>query len=335
MPYWDDLRTDGTDVGIFTDVSGPSGSRVLNIEWRACIRTSPLPCSSVDTNFELRLYENEDRFDVIYGSMLQDGDGATIGVQRATGVSYTQFSCNSASLSEGLQLIFRPLLCGEATSTPTATPTDTPAAGTLIGHVTWQGIPQNNTRSVLPLTLTLKLGTTEVNYPQQTTDASGFFTVNVGSLPAGIYDWRVQAPDGPGGGNTGPAFVSNCGTVPIALPRWHVGTLKRSITDIPTFQRFTVPTYNLEVGLMKGGDANNDNLITALDFGILRNEFGFGGVRRPDFDNSGVVNTQDFNILKANFGQSGCPSILSPGGGGGSVEAPRGGSKSPAKSKEN
>jgi hypothetical protein len=332
LPYWDDLRTDGMNAGIFTDVSGPSGSRVLNIEWRSCIRASSLPCTGVDTNFELRLYENQDRFDVIYGPMLENGGGATVGVQRATGVSYTQYSCDTASLSDGLQLIFRPLLCGEATSTPTATPTGTPQAGTIVGHVTWQGIPQNNSRSALPITLTLKLGTTEVNYPAQTTDASGFFTANVGGLTPGTYGWRVQSPDGPSGGNTGPGFLANCGALPIGL---QIEDYKLKITEEQSSIFNFQPSIQFEGGLMKGGDANNDNLITAQDFNILKSEFGLGGVRRSDFDNSGVVNAQDFNILKGNFGQSGCAAILSRVDMGGSLEAPLGGLLPPARGKEN
>ncbi len=183
------------------------------------------------------------------------------------------------------------------TSTPTATFTETPtstptvAAGNLVGHVTWQGIPQNNARSILPITLTLKLtNTIEVNFPQQNTDASGFFTVSVAGLPNGTYNWRVQAPDGTSGGNTGPGFISNCGSVTLA----------------------GAPQTNAEMGTMKGGDANNDNLINASDFNILKADFGHAGLDRADFDNSAVVNASDFNILKANFGQSGCARILGP-----------------------
>src|SRR5438874_777913 len=61
-------------------------------------------------------------------------------------------------------------------STPTAIATSTPASPALVGHVTWQGRPaQPNALHQLPITLTLKSAITEVNYPVQTTDASGFF----------------------------------------------------------------------------------------------------------------------------------------------------------------
>src|SRR5262249_4891999 len=87
-----------------------------------------------------------------------------------------------------------------ATNTPTFTPlstaTDTPTPqAILVGHVTWQGRPsQPNPLQQVPITLTLKQGTTEVNYPAQATDAFGFFTVSVASMPGGLYNWRVKDP---------------------------------------------------------------------------------------------------------------------------------------------
>ena len=66
-------------------------------------------------------------------------------------------------------------------------------ASVLVGHVTWQSRPaEPDARQQVPITLTLKLGATEVNYPSQTTDASGFFTISVDGLANGMYDWRVK-----------------------------------------------------------------------------------------------------------------------------------------------
>src|SRR5439155_3578894 len=65
----------------------------------------------------------------------------------------------------------------------------------ITGHVTWQGRPaQPNALQQLPITLTVKMGTTEVNYPTQTTGASGNFTVPVGTLANGTYNWRAKGP---------------------------------------------------------------------------------------------------------------------------------------------
>src|SRR5437868_1964684 len=75
----------------------------------------------------------------------------------------------------------------------------------LVGHVTWQTIPQPNSRSVQPITITLTMGPTEINYPAQSTDVSGFFTVPVSGLANGIYNWRAK----------GPKYLANIGTVTL------------------------------------------------------------------------------------------------------------------------
>lgn len=165
-----------------------------------------------------------------------------------------------------------------ATSTPTITPTPR-----LVGHVIWQGPPaQPNARQQLPVTLTLKLGGTEVNYPVQNTDATGFFTVSVNGLSSGQYNWRTK----------GPRYLANSGLVMLSGET----------------------IVNLEMGLMRSGDATDDNVVNSSDFIILKNSFGrslgdLGYDGRADFNNDNVVNTQDFNLLKINFGQGGAAPI--------------------------
>jgi hypothetical protein len=64
FPAWTDLVTDTPGAGIFTSISGTAPHRVFNIEWRAnYFGTSDL------VNCELRLYEGQTRFDIIYGEM--------------------------------------------------------------------------------------------------------------------------------------------------------------------------------------------------------------------------------------------------------------------------
>jgi len=172
------------------------------------------------------------------------------------------------------------------TPTPTATYTGTPAATAtptsvafLVGHVTWQGRPaQPDPLQQLPVTLTLKSGSTEVNYPSQNTDAGGNFTVTVSGLAPGPYNWRVK----------GPKYLANAGAV--ALP----GS----------------GTTSAEMGLMRAGDANNDNVVNISDFNILKSAVGqvCGNPSyddRADFNGDCVVNVTDFNLLRNNFGQSG------------------------------
>jgi hypothetical protein len=176
------------------------------------------------------------------------------------------------------------------TRTPTLTPTNTivPATPILDGHVNWQGPPaQPNDLQQLPITLTLKMGTTERNYPSQNTNANGHFTSAVTSLPNGTYLWRVK----------GPKYLANCGTVVLT------GAL--------------ITTQ--EMGLMRVGDCDNNNVINVQDFNILKNTFGQaigdpGYDDRANFNGDGAVNVVDFNLQRPNFGTAGCSAILSPPG---------------------
>ena len=86
FPYWDDLRTDdnsgctgypGDTCGIYTSLSGTAPNRIFNIEWRAVYMDHP----DQKANFELRLYEGQNRFDVIYGVLEEGNSSATAGVQ--------------------------------------------------------------------------------------------------------------------------------------------------------------------------------------------------------------------------------------------------------------
>ncbi len=168
------------------------------------------------------------------------------------------------------------------TATPTYTFTPTPAA-VLVGHVNWQGPPaQPDSRQQQPITLTLKLGATELNYPSQNTDSSGSFTVSVNSLAAGTYDWRVK----------GVKYLANSGSVALA----------------------GAPATQVEMSQMKVGDANNDNVVNIGDFSIMKGTFGkscgdAGYDDRAEFNGDCAVNISDFNLLKLNFGQGGVPPI--------------------------
>jgi hypothetical protein len=184
-------------------------------------------------------------------------------------------------------------LTGTPTNTPINTPTNTPSATPtgvvqLVGHVTWQGPPaQPNVRQQLPITLTLRLGSSaDLNFTGLTTDASGFFTVTLIGQPAGTYAWRAK----------GPKYLANCGTVPIP------------------YSTFT--TIQQEMGTMRAGDVDgtHNNVVNATDFNVLKGVFGQASTV-GDLNNDGVTNSTDFNLLKGNFGQAGCNPILGPSAG--------------------
>ena len=95
--------------GIFTSVSGTAPNRIFNIEWR----TQYLPGSGT-ANYELRLYEGQSRFDVIYGTVTNGNTSATAGVQK-NDTAFDQYFCNGSGSR---------LLAGKATSCKAARTAD-------------------------------------------------------------------------------------------------------------------------------------------------------------------------------------------------------------------
>ncbi|MGQ0739750.1 MAG: proprotein convertase P-domain-containing protein [Bacteroidota bacterium] len=133
MPFWEDCifnRNLATD-GIFTSTSGVAPNRIFNIEWRGQLFSTV----GSTVNFEARLFEGQQRVDFIYATNTGNGVGASIGVQRevAPTTFFTQFSCNTASLSSGLRISFvippavapcvMPPALNFTQNTPTAIPT--------------------------------------------------------------------------------------------------------------------------------------------------------------------------------------------------------------------
>jgi Dockerin type I domain len=151
----------------------------------------------------------------------------------------------------------------------------------LVGHVTWQGRPaQPSTLQQLPVTLTLKSGSTEVNYPAQSTNQGGQFTASLSTLPGGTYNWRAK----------GPKYLARGGTVSLN------GSTSTSV----------------EIGQMRTGDADDNNMVNAVDFIVLRAAFGKsqgepGYDDRADFTGDNRVDIIDFVLLKINFGTGGAP----------------------------
>ena len=59
-------------------MSGTAPNRIFNIEWPPFTSLSPTEMA----NLEMRLYEGQKRFDVIYGKEARGNTRATAGVQR-------------------------------------------------------------------------------------------------------------------------------------------------------------------------------------------------------------------------------------------------------------
>ena len=129
LPLWDDLYTGDTasGQGIFTSISGSAPNRIFNIEWRAqacCLSGAPT------LDFEIRLYEGQQRVDLVYGVLNGNGSSATVGIQN--GNIANQFECNSGGLSSGLMLTYQIFACtdGGGQCPPVASYTGTPMTGT-------------------------------------------------------------------------------------------------------------------------------------------------------------------------------------------------------------
>src|SRR5437868_2891773 len=94
-PYWDDLYLVNSGFGIFTSVSGTAPNRIFNIEWR-----SQYFPGNGSANFELRLYEGQTRFDVIYGTVTNGNTSGAAGASDGTNF----YAAGGYSVSSGQTL---------------------------------------------------------------------------------------------------------------------------------------------------------------------------------------------------------------------------------------
>src|SRR5438874_11558541 len=110
----------------------------------------------------------------------------------------------------------------------------------------------------------------------------GFFTVTVGSQ-SGSYSWRVKsAQPNPTPAANNPGWLASSGSLTLAGGGG---------------------TTQAEMGLQRAGDADNSNIVDAVDFIVLRNTFGkssgqVGYDGRADFSGDGMVSVYDFPWLK-------------------------------------
>ena len=106
-------------------------NRIFNIEYRTSYYNT-----NTMLNYEVRLYEGQTAFDVIYGTIAPIGaanDSAlTVGVQKNTTV-FTSVGCDSTGgqappVSSGQLYHYTLAGCPSPTATPATTPTATPTA---------------------------------------------------------------------------------------------------------------------------------------------------------------------------------------------------------------
>jgi hypothetical protein len=144
-PYWDDLYTLNAGYGIYTSISGTMPNRIFNIEWRA----QYYPGSGT-ANFELRLYEGQTRFDVIYGSVTGGIASATAGVQK-NDTTFDQYFCNgSGGTASGGQSYTLQACTPSPTPTATATATAAPTATATATATPTPTVPPTPTAAPTP-----------------------------------------------------------------------------------------------------------------------------------------------------------------------------------------
>jgi hypothetical protein len=180
-----------------------------------------------------------------------------------------------------------PTYTATPTGTPTYTATSTPLVNlSLIGHVTIAGRPDPPS-PLQSVTVTLELrplgGGPLLSYTS-TTDNYGYITVTTDLLPGlvpGSYNWRIK----------------NAQTLALS------GSAN-----------LTAGVNQVEMGVFKEGDADNNNCVGTVDFNIMKVTYGIppgqpGYDPRADFTGDTLISVQDFNLLKVNYGQCGADPI--------------------------
>lgn len=108
MPFWDDLRLDTSDGGIYTYLEGTAPNRSFTIVWRGQPYSNTV--GATNTQVGMVLHENSSAFDFVYGATAagtgsSGGASATIGLQAGSSSgTYTQYSFNTVSVSPGTRL---------------------------------------------------------------------------------------------------------------------------------------------------------------------------------------------------------------------------------------
>jgi hypothetical protein len=153
--------------------------------------------------------------------------------------------------------------------------------------VTWQGrLAQPNPKQQVAIILQLKSGGKETTF-SASTDTSGYFTVTVGAVTDSIYQWRVRDADSPSRRST---YLARSGSTKLQA----------------------AAVNKVELGTLKAGDTNGDNVVNMADFVTVRRSFGPCTARgcvdpRADLNGDSTINVTDFNLVKSNFGQAGAP----------------------------
>jgi hypothetical protein len=287
FPYWDDLYLVNATFGIFTSVSGTAPNRIFNIEWR-----SQYFPGSGNANFELRLYEGQTRFDVIYGTVTNANTSATAGVQK-NDTAFDQYFCNGSGM---------PATGGQSYILQTC---NSPAINAAASRKTHGGAGPFDV--ALPLT-----GTSGVEC--RTTGGTNDYTMVVTFAGNVTVTGSPQAQLTMGTGCVGSAGVCT-GNVSVS---GNVVTVP--LTNIANAQNINVringvnsagsdapaTDFDIPMGVL-AGDTNANRTVNAADVAQTKARLGqavAGTNFRSDVNANGAINAADTAIIKQNSGTS-------------------------------
>ena len=287
MPYWDDLYNVNSGFGIFTSISGTAPNRIFNIEHR-----SQYFPGSGSANFEVRLYEGQTRFDVIYGTLTNGNTSATAGVQKSDTV-FDQYFCNgSGNPATGAQsYILTP--CNQVTVTGAVSRMTHGGAGTFDVALPLTGTDGVECRTKggthdYTMVVTFAGNVTVTGSPQaQVTSGAGC----VGS--AGVCTGNVTVS---GNVVTVPlTTVTNAQNINV-----RINGVNSAGSDAPATD------FNIPMGVL-AGDTNANRTVNAADIAQTKARLGQtvdGTNFRSDVNANGSINAADVAIIKGNSGTS-------------------------------
>ncbi len=291
LPYWDDQRTDaqsgcsafpGGVCGIFTSVTGSAPNRIFNIEWRTVYFAAP----TTTANFEVRLYEGQSHFDVIYGSTSLGNTSSTAGVQKDA-ATLDQYFCNgSGGAASGGQSYILQSCTAPAVSSAVSRKTHG-AAGDFDVNLPLTGAPGVECRS---------------------NSATNDYTMMVTFVSPVTVNGSPQADVTLGAGTVGSGGVSNGGAVTISG-----NTVTIPLTNVTNAQTINVTLHSVngvsDVVIPMSvliGDTNGNGGVNAGDVSQTKGQSGIAvgaGNFRNDVNASGAtVNAGDVALVKSKSG---------------------------------
>lgn len=286
-PHWSDLYTSDTasGQGIFTSVSGTAPNRIFNIEWRATYCCSG---GAPTENFEVRLHENKNRIDMIYGSPGQGG----IGVQRGTDpCHFTAVSCGVPPPA-GTQYTF------------------VPSFPTVIGAVS-----RKTHASIVDFDVDLPFGGPPGIESRSGGGTNDYTIVVTFSGDVGV-NGSPQAQVMSGAAIVGSGGVSNGGTVTIKgntviIPLTLVEdqqTIAVMVNGVGNPSLVDAPAINISVRMSRLlGDTNGNGTVNASDVSMTKGHLGrplSTSNFRSDVNLTGTISASDVSIIKSSLGHS-------------------------------